>query len=41
MRRPRYIEEHIVFNFKQAELGAAVPEVCRKVGISNTTFYRF
>jgi len=39
MKRSRYTEEQIAFALKQAELGTPVPEVCRKMGISDATFY--
>ncbi|PLO31685.1 hypothetical protein CWN45_23945, partial [Klebsiella pneumoniae] len=29
----------MVFALKQAELGTSVPEFCRKLGISDATFY--
>ncbi len=32
-------EEQIVFVLKQGELGTSVPEVCRKLGFSDATFY--
>jgi putative transposase len=40
MKKSRYTEEQIVFALKQAELGAPVDEVCRKLGIAEQTFYR-
>lgn len=39
MKRSRYTEEQIAFALKQAVLGTPVPEVCRKRGISDVTFY--
>lgn len=39
MKKSRFTEEQIVFALKQAELGTPVPEVCRKPGISDATFY--
>ena len=39
MKRSRYTEEQIAFALKQAELGTSVPEVCRKMGVSDATFY--
>ncbi len=41
MKRPEYTEEQIAFALKQAELGTAVPEVCRKMGVSEATFYNW
>ena len=39
MKKTRYTEEQIAFALKQAETGTRVGEVCRKTGISETTFY--
>lgn len=39
MKKSRFTKEQIVFALKQAELGTSVPEVCRKLGISDATFY--
>jgi len=39
MKKSRLTEVQIVFALKQAELGTSVPEVCRKQGISDATFY--
>lgn len=39
MKRSRFTEEQIVFALKQAELGTYVPDVCRKFGLSDATFY--
>ena len=39
MKKSRFTEEQIVFALKQAELGTPVPEVCRKLGISDATIY--
>lgn len=39
MKKSRFTEEPIVFALKQAELGTSVPDVCRKLGISDATFY--
>lgn len=39
VKRSKYTEEQIAFALKQAELGTAVPEVCRKMGVSEATFY--
>ena len=40
MKKNRYTEEQIAYALKQAELGTAVPEICRKLGIAEQTFYR-
>jgi len=37
MKKSRFTEEQIVFALKQAELGTSVPDVCRKLGISDAT----
>ena len=39
MKRSKFTEEQIAFGLKQAELGVSVEEVCRKMGISEATFY--
>ncbi len=39
MKKSRFTEERIVFALKQAEPGTPVPEVCRRLGISDATFY--
>jgi putative transposase len=41
MKKSRYTEEQIAFALKQAELGTTVMEVCRKMGISEATFYNW
>ena len=41
MKKNRYTEEQIAYALKQAELGTAVPEICRKLGIAEQTFYRW
>lgn len=41
MKKTRYTEEQIVFALKQAETGTRVGEVCRKMGISEATFYNW
>jgi putative transposase len=39
MKKSKFTEEQIAFALKQAELGSTVDEVCRKMGISEATFY--
>ena len=39
MKKSKFTEEQIAFGLKQAELGTPVDEVCRKMGISDATFY--
>lgn len=41
MKRQRHTEEQIAFVLKQVELGAPVAEVCRKIGVTEQTFYRW
>ena len=39
VKKSKFTEDQIAFALKQAELGASVEEVCRKMGISQATFY--
>jgi len=41
MKKSKYSEEQIAFALRQAETGTRVAEVCRKLGISEMTFYRW
>ncbi len=41
MRRLKYSESQIVFAIKQVETGTRIQEVCRKMGISEATFYNW
>jgi hypothetical protein len=41
MKRKRYTDEQIAFAPRQAESGTAVEEICRKLGVSEPTFYRW
>ena len=41
MQRKRYMDEQIAFALRQAESGTAVAEICRKLGVSEPTFYRW
>lgn len=41
MKKSKYTEEQIAFALKQAEVGTPVEEVCRKMGISDATFYNW
>ena len=39
--KKRYTEEQIVYALKQAELGETATEICRKMGVSEATFYNW
>jgi len=39
MKKSRFSEQQIAFVLRQAEEGTPIAEVCRKAGISETTFY--
>lgn len=41
MKKSKYTDEQIAFALKQAEVGVSVEEVCRKMGISDATFYNW
>ena len=41
MKRSKFTEQQIVFALKQAETGVPVAEVCRKMGISEATFFNW
>ena len=41
MPRRRFTEEQIGFALRQVEAGTPVPELCRKLGIAEATFYRW
>lgn len=41
MKKSRFTHEQFAFALKQAESGVPVEEVCRKLGISQQTFYRW
>jgi len=41
MKRSKYSESQIVFAIKQVETGTRIQEVCRKMGISEATFYNW
>ena len=39
MRKGRYTEAQIVYALRQVEQGTPVTDLCRKLGVSETTFY--
>ncbi len=41
MTRKRHTEKHIIAVLKDAHAGIGIPELCRKHGISNATFYKW
>lgn len=41
MRKSKYTPEQIAYVLKQAEIGTPVADICRKIGISEQTFYRW
>lgn len=41
MRKSRFSEEQIAMALRQAEAGTPVAEICRKMEITETTFYRW
>ena len=41
MKKSRFTDSQIMEALKRAEAGLAVPEVCRELGISSATFYKW
>ncbi len=41
MKKSKFTEEQIAFALRQAETGTRVAEVCRKMGISEQTYFRW
>ena len=41
MKKSRYTEEQIAFALQQAEHGTPVAEICRKLGVTEQSFYRW
>jgi len=39
MKKSKFTEEQIAFALKQSESGTSVDEICRRMGISQATFY--
>jgi putative transposase len=41
VKKSQFTEEQIAYALKQIELGTPVEEVCRKLGVSNSTVYKW
>ena len=41
MKKTKFTDQQIAFALRQAETGTRVGEVCRKMGISEATFYNW
>jgi putative transposase len=41
MKKTKYTEEQIAFALRQEEAGTPVPDILRKLGVSEATFYRW
>ena len=41
MKKPRFKESQIFQVLKEAQAGVPVPELCRKHGMSNASFYKW
>ena len=41
MKKSKFPEEQIGFALRQAEAGTPVEQVCRKLGVSQATFFRW
>ena len=41
MKRRRFTEEQIAYALRQAESGKTAAEICRELGVSQNTFYRW
>jgi putative transposase len=41
MKRKQFSEEQIAFALRQADSGTTIEEICRKMGVSEPTFYRW
>lgn len=41
MRKSRFSEEQIVMALRQGEAGTPVEEICRRLGVSQATYFRW
>ena len=41
MKKSRFTDSQIMAVLKRAESGEAVPELCREIGVSTATFYKW
>ena len=41
MKKSKFTEAQIVFALKQSEQGVTVEDICRKMGVSEATFYNW
>lgn len=41
MKRSKFTDQQIAFALHQAEGGTSVEEICRKMGITQATFFRW
>ena len=41
MKKSRFTDQQIAFALQQAEAGTPVAEVCRKMGVSKATYFRW
>jgi putative transposase len=41
MKKSRFTDSQIMDTLKRAESGVAVPDLCRELGISTATFYKW
>ena len=41
MRKPKFTDSQVMDALKRVDAGLAVPELCRELGISSATFYKW